>query len=60
VNWIRSARIRWAGHIVRIRESDPTRISAFDLLLYERTLGRPKRRWIEEVDRELKGMGIKD
>jgi hypothetical protein len=21
---------------------------------------RPKRRWIEEVERELKGMGIKD
>jgi hypothetical protein len=45
--------------IVRIRESDPARMSAFDLLLYERTLGRPKRRWIEEVDRELKGMDIK-
>jgi hypothetical protein len=22
--------------------------------------GRPKRRWIEEVERELKGMGVKD
>jgi hypothetical protein len=32
----------------------------FDLLLSERTVGRPKRRWIEEVERELKGMGLKD
>jgi hypothetical protein len=32
----------------------------FDLLLGERTVGRPKRRWIEEVERELKGMGVKD
>jgi hypothetical protein len=26
----------------------------------KRRLGRPKRRWTEEVDRELKGMGVKD
>jgi hypothetical protein len=23
-------------------------------------VGRPKRKWIEEVERELKGMGVKD
>jgi hypothetical protein len=23
-------------------------------------VGRPKRRWTEEVERELKGMGVKD
>jgi hypothetical protein len=43
-----------------MRESDPTRKSTFDLLLNERTVGRPKRRWTEEVERELKGMGLKD
>jgi hypothetical protein len=26
----------------------------------ERTVVRPKKRWIEEVERELKGMGVKD
>jgi hypothetical protein len=41
-------------------ESDPARKSAFDLLLVERTVGRPKRRWTEEVERELKGIGVKD
>jgi hypothetical protein len=60
VNWIRSARLRWAGHTVRIRESDLARKSTFDLLLGERTVGRPKRRWIKEVARELKGTGVKD
>jgi hypothetical protein len=60
VKWIRSARIRWAGHIVCMRESDPARISTFDLLLCERTVGRPKRRWFEEMERELKGMGVRD
>jgi hypothetical protein len=32
----------------------------FDLLLGERTVGRPKRRLTEEVERELKGIGAKD
>jgi hypothetical protein len=60
VKWITSARLRWVGHIVRMRESDLTRKPTFDLLLSERTVGRPKRRWTEEVERELKGMGVKD
>jgi hypothetical protein len=52
VKWIRSARLRWAGHIVRMRESDPARKSTFDLLLGKRTMGRPKRRWIDDEERE--------
>jgi hypothetical protein len=43
-----------------MRDSDPARKSTFYLLLGERTVGRPKRTWIEEVERELKGMGVKD
>jgi hypothetical protein len=45
---------------MRERERDPARKSTFDLLLGERTVGRPKRRWIEEVEREVKIMGVKD
>jgi hypothetical protein len=30
------------------------------LFLGKRTVGRPKRRWIEEVEKELKGTDIKD
>jgi hypothetical protein len=59
VKWIRSARLRWTGHIVRMGESGPARKSTFDLLLGERMVGRPRRRWIEEVKRGLKGMGYK-
>jgi hypothetical protein len=43
-----------------MRGSDTARKSTFDLLLGERMVGKPKRRWIEEVERELKGMGVKD
>jgi hypothetical protein len=58
VKWIRSARLRWAGHIVCMRESDSVRKSTFDLLLGERTVGRPNRRWTEEVQREMKGTDV--
>jgi hypothetical protein len=60
VKWIRSGRLRWAGLIVRMSDSDPARKSTFDLFLAERTVIRPKRRWIEKVERELKRMGVKD
>jgi hypothetical protein len=44
---IRSARLRWTAHVVRLREGDPARKATFDLLTGERNVGRPKRRWIE-------------
>jgi hypothetical protein len=43
-----------------MRESDQARKSTFDLLLGERTVGRPKSRWIKEVERVLKEMSVKD
>jgi hypothetical protein len=42
MKWIKSARLRWAGHIVCMREGDPARKSTFDLLLGERMVGRPR------------------
>jgi hypothetical protein len=36
------------------------RKSTFDLLLGKRTVGRPKKRWIVEMEREQKGMGVKN
>jgi hypothetical protein len=43
-----------------MRDSNPDRKSTFDLLLGERKVGRPKRRWIEDVEREMKGIGVDD
>jgi hypothetical protein len=60
VMWVRSARLRWAGHIVSMRESDPARELTFDLLLVEITVGRFKKSCTEDVEREQKGMGEKD
>jgi hypothetical protein len=41
-------------------ESDPARKSTCDLFLGKRTVGRPKGRWSEEVERGLKGVGVKN
>jgi hypothetical protein len=57
---IRSAGLRVAAHIARMRESDSGRKSTVDLLLGERTVGRPKRRRTEAVERELKRKDAKD
>jgi hypothetical protein len=59
VKWIRSARLRWAGHIVRKRESDPARKSTFDLLLGERTVERPKRSGLKKWRRPRPKLGYR-
>jgi hypothetical protein len=41
-------------------DSDPASKSTFDLFVGKRTVGRPKMRWTEKVERELKRMGVKD
>jgi hypothetical protein len=43
-----------------MREVVPARKPTFDLLLGEKTAGRCKMVRIEEVERELKGVGVKD
>jgi hypothetical protein len=43
-----------------MRDSDPAWKLTFDLLPGERTVGRPKRRRTAEVEKEMRGMGVKD
>ena len=53
-----SRRLRWAGHVARMEESR----SAFDILtgkpVEKRPLGRPRRRWEDNIRMELKEIGI--
>jgi hypothetical protein len=51
VKWIRSASLRWAGHTIYMRESDPARKSTFHLLLGERTVGDPRRDGLRSGER---------
>ena len=55
---IKSRRLRWPGHVARMEEGR----SAFKALIGKptgkRPLGRPRRRWEDNIRMDLKGIGI--
>ena len=54
VRVIKFRRLRWAGHVTRMEE----RGSAFKILIGKRPLGRPRRRWENNIRMDLKEIGI--
>ena len=55
---IKSRRLRWAGHVARMEEGR----SAFKILTGKpkgkRHLGKPRRRWEDNIRMDLKEIGI--
>ena len=55
---IKSIRLRWAGHVARMEEGS----SAFKILTGKptgkRPLGRPRRRWEDNIKMDLEEIGI--
>ena len=55
---IKSRRLRWAGHVARMQEGR----SAFKILTGKptgkRPLGRPRRRWVDNIRMDLEEIGI--
>jgi hypothetical protein len=59
VKWIKGQRISWLGHLQRMEEDRmPKKIFTQEL---ERTRrrGRPRKRWKEEVERDLQVLGVR-
>ena len=58
VRVIKSRRLRWAGHVPRMEEDR----SAFKILTGKptgkRSLGRPRRRWEDNIRMDLEEIGI--
>ena len=58
VRVIRSRRFRWAGHVARMEEGR----SAFKILrgnpIGKRPLGKPRRRWEDNIRMDLEEVGI--
>jgi hypothetical protein len=50
---IKSPRIRWAGHVARRR-------NAYRLLVGKRPLGRPRRRWVDDIRMDFGEVGWDD
>jgi hypothetical protein len=51
---IKSRRLRWADHVARMEKGR----SAFKILTGKRPLGRPRRRWEDNIKMDIKGRGI--
>jgi len=59
VKWINEQRISWLGHLERM-EGDRMPQNIFTLELEgTRRRGRPRKRWKEEVERDLQVMGVR-
>ena len=58
VKWIKGQRISWLGHLERMEDRMPKKIFTLELEGTRRR-GRPRKRWIEEVERYLEGLGLR-
>jgi len=59
VKWIKGQRISWLGHLERMEEDRITKKIFTQELEGTRRRGRPMKRWKEEVERDLKVLGVR-
>ena len=58
-NRIKASRLRFTGHILRLPDNTPVRQALAEALKpTRRTPGRPRLTWVDQVDRDLEGMGL--
>ena len=55
VRVIKSRRMRWAGHVVRIGEEREVNRVLVGKQKGRRPLGRPRRRWVDNIRIDLRG-----
>jgi hypothetical protein len=53
VKWIKGQRISWLGHLDRMEENRMPKMIFSQELEETRRKGRPRKRWKEEVERDL-------
>jgi len=59
VKWIKGQRIIWPGHLERMEEDRMTKKIFTQELEGTRRRGRPRKRWREEVERDLQILGVR-
>jgi hypothetical protein len=58
VRWIKGPRISWLGHLERMEENRMPKIFTQELEGTRRR-GTPRKRWKEEVERDLQVLGVR-
>ena len=59
VKWIKGRRISWLGHLERMVEGRVPKKIFTEELEGTRRRGRPRKRWKEEVERDLQVLGVR-
>jgi hypothetical protein len=59
VKWIKGQRISWLGHLERMEEDRTPQKIFTQELEGTRRKGRPRKRWKEEVERDLQVLGVR-
>ena len=59
VKWIKGQRISWLGHLERMEEDRMPKKIFTQELEGTRRRGRPRKRWKEEVERDLQVLGVR-
>jgi hypothetical protein len=58
-NRVKSRRIRWAGHVARVREERKVYKVLMGKPEGKRPLGRPRRRWEDGISMDLREIGLR-
>ena len=59
VKWIKGQRISWLGHLERMEKDRMPKKIFTQELEGTRQRGRPRKRWKEEVERDLQVLGVR-
>jgi hypothetical protein len=59
VKWIKGQRISWLGHLERMDEDRMPKKILTQELEGSRRRGRPRKRWKEDVERDLQVLGVR-
>jgi hypothetical protein len=59
VKWIKGQRISWLGHLERMEKNRMPKIIFSEELDGPRRRGLPRKRWKEEVERDLQVLGVR-
>jgi hypothetical protein len=59
-NVIKIGRFKWLGHLFRMQELDPCRKRTVRKAKGSRRVGRPKLRWLESGEEDVKKMDMRN
>ena len=59
IKWIKGQRLSWLGHLERMEEDRMPKKIFTQELKGTRRRGRPRKRWNEEVERDLQVLGVR-